>query len=61
MAITHHTDTDQRYVTLRMRGRANGWLAIDAPVDPTVAPPGYYMLFIKAGDIPSVASFVRLS
>lgn len=61
MAITHHTDTEQRYVTLRIRGRANGWLAIDAPVDPTVAPPGYYMLFIKAGDIPSVASFVRLS
>lgn len=61
MAVTHHTDTEQRYVRLPILARANGWLSLRAPVDSTIAPPGYYMLFIKAGDIPSRAPFVRLN
>ena len=60
MATTHHTDTEQRYVRLDLIGRGNGWLAMTAPDDPSVAPPGYYMLFIRAGEIPSEASFVLL-
>ena len=60
MATTHHTDTEQRYVKLNLIGRGNGWLTVVAPDDATVAPPGYYMLFIRAGDIPSEATFVRL-
>ena len=59
-ATTHHTDTEQRYVRLHILGRGNGWLAMRAPEDPTVAPPGYYMLFIRSDEIPSEANFVRL-
>jgi hypothetical protein len=41
------------------RGRTT--LALDAPPDGRIAPPGYYMLFLVSADgVPSVARFVRL-
>src|SRR6185503_20120127 len=58
-SVTHGFDEDQRFVTLPF-SRVNGSLAIQAPVNANVAPPGYYMLFIvNASGVPSVASFVR--
>lgn len=60
-STTHCVNTDQRYVGLEFQRRTNKLTAI-APPKPTIAPPGYYMLFIlKKGGIPSVAPFIHLS
>lgn len=61
MAITHHTDSEQRYVRLSFRVLNAGTLEVFAPGNPNLAPPGYYMLFlIDACDTPSVAKFVHV-
>lgn len=61
-ATTHANDMNQRYVpvTLTKRGDGRGYDLV-APSGPTIAPPGYYMLFlINANGVPSVAKFIRL-
>jgi hypothetical protein len=61
-AMTHGFDMDQRYVTLEFDSPEAGRLAVKAPRDAHVAPPGYYMLFLLTGDgVPSEAEFVHLS
>jgi hypothetical protein len=57
---------DQRYIGLRIESRQNNILNVKTPQDSTLAPPGYYMLFIIKGNtlqdrIPSIAKFIRLS
>lgn len=58
---THTTDMDQRHVRLPIESRQGDRLTIKAPLDATIAPPGYYMLFLldEAG-VPSVARFVQV-
>jgi hypothetical protein len=53
-------DMDQRFVPLEFV--QNGFnLQITAPEDGTIAPPGYYMLFVvSAGGVPSEAAIVRV-
>jgi hypothetical protein len=60
-AVTHAFDMDQRYVELRFDQSGTDLLTIEAPPDPHVAPPGFYMLFLlsEAG-VPSEAVFVHL-
>ncbi len=67
-AITHHTDTDQRYVDPivvpeSMGEFGNDLLHVTLPYDPSVAPPGYYMVFlIDNYDRPCVeAEWIRIS
>lgn len=37
-------------------------LTVTSPPDATIAPPGYYMLFlVTTSDIPSVAKFIKIS
>jgi hypothetical protein len=59
-APTHAFDMEQRLVGLAYTA-GNGTLNVTSPPNSTIAPPGYYMLFIlnKAG-VPSVAQFVQL-
>ncbi len=45
-APTHHTDTEQRYVRLRITGRGANQLSVTMESDPKRAPPGFYMLWI---------------
>jgi hypothetical protein len=45
-AMTHHTDTQQRYVDITINSRGPGHLLCTAPTDPNLAPPGYYMVWI---------------
>ena len=60
-ATTHAFDMEQRLVGMTFT-RGAGSLTAVAPPGPTVAPPGYYMLFlIDARGVPSVARFVQLS
>ncbi len=59
-AVTHAVDMSQRAITLDVTADAGG-LSTRSPLNATVAPPGYYMLFaLNADGVPSVASWVRL-
>jgi Domain of unknown function (DUF1929) len=59
-AVTHAVDMDQRSIRLRMTVQEDG-LTFTTPANASLAPPGYYMLFVRtAAGIPSVASWVRL-
>ncbi len=61
-AMTHHTDTEQRFVPLVFT-KEGGRLKVRVLNDPTVAPPGFYMVWIvDSNKLPcQAAKFVRLS
>ena len=59
-AVTHSVDMAQRAIPLDLSAEADG-LTLHTPRNATVAPPGYYMLFVLNADgVPSVASWVKL-
>lgn len=59
-AVTHQFDEDQRYLSLAFQQNGSA-LSLEAPANATLAPPGYYMLFVlNAAGVPSVAHGVRL-
>lgn len=61
--VTHHTDTEQRFIELPMTPvDATSLQATMVPTtDSSLAPPGYYMLWVLAGDLPCVeARFIQL-
>jgi hypothetical protein len=63
-AMTHHTDTEQRYVAIDFIAEpGNGRLRALGVDDATIAPPGWYMLWITDTNNRPVprARFVRLS
>ena len=58
---THATNFSQRLVPLVFRTSASDRLSVDAPIDPNVAPSGYYMMFLLNGQgTPSVAKILKL-
>ena len=59
-STTHAMNFDQRFFDLRFTQNGQR-IAATAPVDPRVAIPGYYLLFVfdQAG-VPSVAKILRL-
>jgi len=58
---THNNNMDQRYVGLKIDEQTPWQLTVAAPPDPSIAPPGYYMLFIVNSDgVPSTAKFIRV-
>ncbi|HEX2170917.1 MAG TPA: galactose oxidase-like domain-containing protein [Dehalococcoidia bacterium] len=59
-AVTHSFNMSQRSVELLITGRSVDQLTVQGPPSGTVAPPGYYMLFLVSSEIPSEARFVRL-
>ena len=59
-SVTHTLDIDQRYLELQFSAEA-GRLLVNGPVNPSLAPPGYYMLVVvDRQGVPSTASFVRV-
>lgn len=60
-SATHGFVFDQRYIGLNFRQIAPDHLRITAPPDFSIAPPGYYLLFIidEAG-VPSIGKFLRV-
>lgn len=61
-AVTHSMDTEQRIVDVPSRKVAPGVLKLSVTSDHTIAPPGWYMLFVtNDSGIPSVAKWVHLS
>ena len=60
-AVTHAFNTEQRYVALHFMATGSEELEIVAPGDPSLAPPGHYMLFVMNGaGVPAVAPIVQL-
>lgn len=59
-AVTHAVDMSQQSITLGMTAQADG-LTMTSPLNATVAPPGWYMLFlVDSAGVPSRASWIRL-
>jgi hypothetical protein len=60
--VTHGVDMNQRHVELSVLGRVAGkGLNVRMPGSSTVAPPGWYMLFVlDSAGTPSVARWVQL-
>jgi hypothetical protein len=66
-SLTHHFDAEQRYLELEIPAAApdannpKRWtLQVNPPSDPTLMPPGYYMLFFRAGSSVSTSVTMRL-
>lgn len=61
-AATHSFNMQQRFVGLELIDASiPGELALKAPPDGKIAPPGYYMLFlVNQEGVPSIARFVKL-
>ena len=60
-AATHANDMSQRLVPVTTSAGPGGTLTLEAPANPSIAPPTYYMLFVlNDAGVPSVAKFVRL-
>jgi Domain of unknown function (DUF1929)/Glyoxal oxidase N-terminus len=60
-AVTHSSDSNQRYVDLPMTVNGNS-VGLNVTSNPDIAPPGWYMLFVtNANGVPSVAQWVHLS
>jgi hypothetical protein len=61
-ATTHSEDSEQRLVDLSfVVARAGGALDVTVTGEPTLAPPGWYMLFVvDQRGVPSVAAWVHL-
>jgi hypothetical protein len=61
-AVTHGFNHNQRYVGCTITGRTANAVNATAPPDGTIAPPGYYLLFLVDQDrVPSMANWIRLT
>ncbi|MDQ3676526.1 MAG: galactose oxidase early set domain-containing protein, partial [Actinomycetota bacterium] len=62
-AVTHSFDMNQRVVPLLITSRVTGGgLNVRTPANASIAPPGWYMLFvIDADGTPSISRWVRLA
>lgn len=61
MAVTHQTDSEQRVINLDFSRPTASQVSATMPHDRTMAPGGYYMLFLVGNTGgPSVAQFIRL-
>ena len=59
-AVTHAVNMSQQAIRLDLTAQADG-LTMTTPLNATVAPPGYYMLFLQnAAGAMSTASWIRL-
>ena len=59
-SVTHAFNMDQRLVGMSFTA-GTGALAVTAPPNGNIAPPGWYMLFLlNSAGVPSVATFVQL-
>jgi hypothetical protein len=60
-SVTHAFNFEQRFLKLTFQ-QISGGLDIEVPANVSLAPPGYYMLFlIDTAGVPSVGAFVEKS
>jgi hypothetical protein len=61
-STTHAFDNSQRLVDMEILGQGGGTVRTVAPHEPTLAPPGWYMIFlVDTAGVPSVARWVHLT
>ncbi|MFE1952866.1 galactose oxidase-like domain-containing protein [Streptomyces sp. NPDC059524] len=59
-AVTHTTDVEQRSIELGVK-KEKGAVTVDVPKDPTLVPPGWYMLFVSDADgVSSEAKWIKV-
>jgi len=59
---THGFNMSQRFVGCVISGSAAASIQVQSPPDGTIAPPGYYLLFIVNGSrVPSLGRWIRLT
>ncbi|MFT3856054.1 MAG: galactose oxidase early set domain-containing protein [Aquabacterium sp.] len=58
-SATHSSDVEQRFMALKF-SQSHGTVHVTMPASATLAPPGYYMLFVFRGQVPSVGHIIRL-
>ncbi|RMI37433.1 radical copper oxidase GlxA [Streptomyces triticirhizae] len=59
-AVTHTTDVEQRSLQLELE-RADGEVRLTLPEDPSLAPPGWYMVFVTDEEgTPSEAKWIKV-
>jgi hypothetical protein len=60
-AVTHAFNQNQRMNVLSFSLAASNRLAVTAPSNANLAPPGHYMVFVvNSSGVPSVAKVVRI-
>jgi plastocyanin len=61
-AVTHGFNQNQRYIGCAITGRTATEVQVTAPPDGTIAPPGWYLLFLVDGDrVPSNGVWIRIT
>jgi hypothetical protein len=60
-STTHHYNTDQRLLWIQILSSTSNTLKVSAPINRRLAPPGYYMVHVMDGGVPSKAEIVQLS
>jgi galactose oxidase len=59
-SVTHAFDQNQRFFRMSFQAGSES-LAVTAPTQPNLAPPGHYMMFlVNSQGVPSVAKIIRL-
>ena len=61
MGTATHAENWDQYMQDATFTQTTGGLMVSAPPTSNTAPPGYYMLFIMRGDVPSVAKIVQVA
>ncbi|MGX1795471.1 galactose oxidase-like domain-containing protein [Streptomyces albidoflavus] len=59
-AVTHTTDVEQRSIDVELK-KTEDSVTITVPKDPTLVPPGWYMVFVNTAEgTPSEASWIKV-
>lgn len=58
-SVTHGNNQDQRVISVTPTLVAGG-IQVPVPTSPAELPPGYYMVFVMNGSVPSVAAIIRV-
>lgn len=59
-AVTHTTDVEQRSIDVELK-KTEDSVTITVPKDPTLVPPGWYMVFVNNADgTPSEAKWIKV-
>ncbi len=59
-ATTHGFDQNQRYIRMTVLSQTATTITVRTPKNSGIAPPGDYMLFLIAGQMPSMAKYMRI-